>query len=126
MGDLAVRDQDGYLWFRSRKDDMIKSGAYRIGPWEVEDCLSRHPAVAMVGVVGVPDADRGQIVKAFVRLAAGHAPSAALAGELQEMVRARVGHHAYPRRVEFVDEFPLTTTGKLQRFLLRERVPRDE
>jgi len=121
MGDLAVRDEDGYLWFKARKDDLIKSGAYRIGPGEVEECLLRHPAVAMAAVVGVPDAERGQVVKAFVRLASDQIPSLALAGELQAFVKERVGFHAYPRSIEFVDELPLTTTGKLQRFVLRQR-----
>ncbi|HLY22181.1 MAG TPA: AMP-binding protein [bacterium] len=121
MGDLAARDDDGYLWFTARKDDLIKSGAYRIGPGEVEECLLRHPAVAMAAVIGVPDPERGQNVKAFVCLAPGHEPSAALASALQEFVKTRVGFHAYPRLVEFVAELPLTTTGKLQRYVLRAR-----
>jgi acetyl-CoA synthetase len=109
------------LWFKTRKDDLIKSGAYRIGPWEIEDCLSRHPAVAMAAVIGIPDADRGQVVKAVVRLAPGHEGTPALAADLQELVKTRVGHHMYPRVVEFVDDLPMTTTGKLQRFVLRQR-----
>jgi acetyl-CoA synthetase len=121
LGDLAVRDEDGYLWFKTRKDDLIKSGAYRIGPWEIEDCLARHPAVAMVAVIGIPHAERGQVVKAVVRLAPGHVGSTRLAADLQELVRTRVGRHLYPRIVEFVDELPMTTTGKLQRFALRQR-----
>jgi acetyl-CoA synthetase len=121
LGDLAVRDDDGYLWFKTRKDDLIKSGAYRIGPWEIEDCLSRHPAVAMAAVIGIPDPDRGQVVKAVVRLAPGHEGTPALAADLQELVKTRVGHHMYPRVVEFVDDLPMTTTGKLQRFVLRQR-----
>jgi acetyl-CoA synthetase len=121
MGDLAVKDADGYLWFRARADDLIKSGAYRIGPGEVEECLLRHPAVAMAAVIGVPDPGRGQAVKAFVCLAEGHRPSPGLAGELQQLVKERVGFHAYPRSIEFLDELPLTTTGKLQRFVLRRR-----
>lgn len=126
MGDLATKDEDGYLWFKARRDDVIKSGAYRIGPGEVEECLLKHPAVAVAAVVGIPDPQRGQAVKAFVRLAAGHAPGAALAEELQRLVKDRIGFHAYPRSVEFVDELPLTTTGKLQRFVLRERGRRAE
>jgi acetyl-CoA synthetase len=121
MGDLATRDEDGYLWFKARKDDVIKSGAYRIGPGEVEECLLKHPAVALVAVVGIPDPQRGQTVKAFVRLAEGYAPAAELAEALQRLVKERIGFHAYPRSVEFVEELPLTTTGKLQRFVLRER-----
>ncbi|HLW47802.1 MAG TPA: AMP-binding protein [bacterium] len=121
MGDLASRDADGYLWFVARKDDLIKSGAYRIGPGEVEECLLRHPVVAMAAVIGVPDPERGQTVKACVCLAPGHEPSAALASALQEWVKTRLGFHAYPRLVEFVAELPLTTTGKIQRYVLRER-----
>src|SRR3989454_4007974 len=121
MGDLAVKDEDGYLWFKARKDDMIKSGAYRIGPGEVEECLLRHPAVAMAAVVGIPDPERGPVVKAVCRLASGGRPPSGLAAELQQFVKDRVGFHAYPRSIEFVEELPLTTTGKLQRFVLRER-----
>jgi acetyl-CoA synthetase len=121
MGDLAVKDEDGYLWFKARADDLIKSGAYRIGPGEVEECLLRHPAVAMAAVIGIADAERGQAVKAFIRLASTQTPSPELAAELQRFVKERVGFHAYPRSVEFVDELPLTTTGKLQRFILRRR-----
>jgi acetyl-CoA synthetase len=124
MGDLAVKDEDGYLWFKARKDDMIKSGAYRIGPSEVEECLLRHPAVAMAAVVGVPDLERGQVVKAFIRLASGAPPPEGLVAELQRFVKDRVGFHAYPRSIEFVADLPLTTTGKLQRFVLRERTGR--
>lgn len=121
MGDLAVKDEDGYLWFKARKDDLIKSGAYRIGPGEVEECLLSHPAVAMAAIVGIPDPERGQVVKAFIRLTSGQTPSPRLTAELQDFVKERVGFHAYPRSIEFVEEFPLTTTGKLQRFLLRGR-----
>ncbi len=121
MGDLATKDEDGYLWFKARKDDVIKSGAYRIGPGEVEECLLKHPAVALAAVIGIPDPQRGQAVKAFVRLAEGYVPTADLAEELQRLVKDRIGFHAYPRSVEFVEDLPLTTTGKLQRFVLRER-----
>jgi acetyl-CoA synthetase len=121
MGDLGFRDEHGYLWFVSRKDDLIKSGAYRIGPGEVEECLLRHPAVAMAAVIGVPDPERGHTVKAYVCLAPGHEASAALASALQEFVKTHVGFHAYPRLVEFVTDLPLTTTGKLQRYVLREQ-----
>lgn len=119
MGDLATKDEEGYLWFKSRADDLIKSGAYRIGPWEVEECLLHHPAVALAAVIGVPDPERGQTVKAFIRLAPGHSPSPALTVELQTYVKEHLGFHAYPRSLEFVDDVPLTTTGKLQRFVLR-------
>lgn len=119
MGDLATKDEEGYLWFKSRADDLIKSGAYRIGPWEVEECLLHHPAVALAAVIGVPDPERGQTVKAFIRLAPGHSPSPALTAELQSYVKEHLGFHAYPRSLEFVDDVPLTTTGKVQRFVLR-------
>ena len=120
MGDLAVKDEDGYFWFKARKDDLIKSGAYRIGPGEVEECLLRHPAVAMAAVVGIADPERGQVVKAFIRLGSGQTSSPELTAALQEFVKERVGFHAYPRTIEFVTELPLTTTGKLQRFVLRQ------
>lgn len=126
MGDLAVKDDEGYLWFKSRRDDIIKSGAYRIGPGEIEECLLRHPAVAMVAVVGIPDAERGQVVKAFICLAPGHSPLPGLVADLQTLVKERVGFHAYPRSIEFVDELPLTTTGKMQRFVLRQRTAPQE
>ncbi|GAA6733996.1 AMP-binding protein [Thermus oshimai] len=119
-GDLAEMDPEGYLWFKARKDDLIKSAGYRISPFEVEEALLRHPAVAMVGVVGLPDPERGQRVVAFVKLKPGIEPQESLARELQEEVRRRVGHHAYPREVRFLDELPLTPTGKIQRFKLRE------
>ena len=119
--DLAVRDRDGYYWYRGRNDDLIKSSGFRIGPAEVEDVLLAHPAVAEAAVIGVPDAQRGQIVKAFVRVAAGHPRCAALVGELQQHVKARLASYKYPREVEFIDEFPLTSTGKISRAALRRR-----
>jgi acetyl-CoA synthetase len=122
-GDLAEMDDDGYLWFKSRADDLIKAAGYRISPFEVEEALLRHPDVAMSAVIGVPDAERGQRVCAFVTLHAGRAVSSELEGALQDLVRRSVGHHAYPREVHVVDELPLTTTGKIQRFRLREREP---
>jgi acetyl-CoA synthetase len=119
-GDLGVKDTDGYLWFQARADDLIKAAGYRISPFEVEEALLHHPAVAMVAVVGVADAQRGQRIVAHVKLRAGHTGTPALTLALQEEVRRRVGHHAYPREVRYVDELPLTTTGKIQRFRLRE------
>lgn len=121
--DLAVRDADGYFWYRGRNDDLIKSSGFRIGPAEIEEVLQRHPAVAEVAVIGVPDAARGQIVKAFVRLRAGHAGSDALARELQAHVKTRLAAYKQPRQVEFVDDFPLTSTGKIARGELRRREP---
>ena len=122
-GDLAEMDDDGYLWFTSRADDLIKAAGYRISPFEVEEALLQHPDVAMSAVIGVPDAERGQRVTAFVRLHDGRHGSAELELALQDLVRRSVGHHAYPREVRFVSELPLTTTGKIQRFRLREPAP---
>ena len=119
IGDLGRRDADGYFWFEGRADDVIKSAGYRIGPFEVESAILRHPAVAEAAVVGAPDALRGQVVKAFVVLRAGQAPSAELHEEIVELVKSRVGRHQYPRQIEFVAALPKTETGKIQRFLLR-------
>ncbi len=121
IGDLARRDPDGYFWFEGRSDDVIKSAGYRIGPFEVESAILRHPAVAEAAAVGKPDARRGQIVKAFVVLKPGVAPHPGLDGEIVEVVKNRVGRHQYPREIEFVAELPKTETGKIQRFLLRNR-----
>lgn len=120
-GDYARRDAEGYFWYSGRNDDLIKSGGYRIGPAEVEDTLIRHPAVAEAAVIGVPDEQRGQIVKAVVRLHHGAVASPALARELQNHVKTRLAAHKYPRVVEFVDSFPLTSTGKISRKELRLR-----
>jgi acetyl-CoA synthetase len=120
-GDLAVRDEESYLWFKARKDDLIKAAGYRISPFEIEEALLRHPAVAMAAVVGQPDPQRGQRVVAYVKLHPGQSADKALVRALQQEVRSRVGHHAYPRAVHFVDELPLTTTGKIQRFKLRSQ-----
>lgn len=121
IGDLARRDEDGYFWFEGRADDVIKSAGYRLGPFEVESAILRHPDVAEAAVVGTPDALRGQIVKAYVVLRPGVAPRAGLADEIVEVVKARVGRHQYPREVEIVEHLPKTETGKIQRFLLRRR-----
>jgi acetyl-CoA synthetase len=120
-GDVGYRDADGFLWFVGRKDDVISSAGYRIGPGEIEDSLLRHPAVLQAAVIGKPDQLRGQIVKAFVVLAPGHAPSSELAVEIQQSVRRRLSAHEYPREVEFIDELPMTTTGKVRRIDLRAR-----
>ncbi len=118
-GDLARKDEDGYLWYVGRKDDVISSGAYRIGPGEIEACLTGHPAVALAAAVGSPDPIRGEVVKAFVQLREGFAPSPALAQELQAHVRTRLSAHEYPREIEFYDSIPTTTTGKVMRKELR-------
>jgi acetyl-CoA synthetase len=120
-GDLGRQDEDGYFWYLGRNDDVITSAGYRIGPGEIENCLIKHPAVAMVGVVGVPDPVRTEVVKAWVVLRPGHAPTEALAQELQEFVRARLAAHEYPRHVAFTDALPMTVTGKIIRRELRRR-----
>jgi len=120
-GDLARRDDEGYFHFVGRKDDVITSAGYRIGPGEVEDCLMKHPAVAMAAVVGMPDPLRTEIVKAFVVLRSGARPGEALAREIQAFVRTRLAAHEYPREVAFVNSLPLTATGKVMRRVLRAR-----
>ncbi|MBL8311768.1 MAG: AMP-binding protein [Burkholderiales bacterium] len=120
-GDMARMDTDGYLWYEGRSDDVIKSAGYRIGPAEVESCLIQHPAVAMAAVIGKPDAERGSIVKAFIVLAPGHSPSAELESDLARHVRGRLAPYEYPKEFAFVSELPMTTTGKIQRKVLRER-----
>ena len=120
-GDTGVREPDGYLRFVGRDDDVITSAGYRIGPGEIEDCLIRHPAVRMAGVVGKPDPLRTEIVKAYVVLKDGVAPTPALTADIQQHVRTRLAAHEYPREVAFVAELPLTTTGKIIRRELRER-----
>jgi acetyl-CoA synthetase len=120
-GDLATRDGDGYLWYQGRADDMFKAAGYRIGPTEIENCLVKHPAVANAAVVPSPDETRGNVVKAFIVLAAGHAPSAALEQDIQRHVRTFLAPYEYPKEIEFIDALPMTTTGKVQRRVLRER-----
>jgi len=120
-GDLAHRDGDGYFWFEGRAGDMIKSAGYRIGPFEVESALLRHPAVAEAAVVGKADSLRGEIVKAWIVLRPGFHASDALSEELAQMVRTNLGRHQYPREIAFIAALPKTETGKIQRFLLRER-----
>jgi len=120
-GDQGVVDDEGYFSFVGRDDDVITSAGYRIGPGEIEDCLIKHPAVALAAAVGKPDPVRTEIVKAFIVLKAGHAPSDALATEIQSFVRTRLSAHEYPREVAFIEEMPMTTTGKVIRRLLRTR-----
>jgi acetyl-CoA synthetase len=120
-GDQASRDADGYLWYQGRADDMFKSAGYRIGPAEIENCLVRHEAVANSAVVPVPDETRGAVIKAFVLLAPGFAPSAELEASIRAHVKASLAPYQQPRFIEFVDALPMTTTGKVQRKVLRER-----
>ena len=120
-GDLAERDDEGYVWFKSRKDDVIITAGYRVGPMEVEEAILEHPDVGQVGVIGVPDDTRGEVIKAFVRPAAGVAGSDDLREEIRALVRDRLAEYEYPREIEFVEELPQTTTGKIRRLELRER-----
>jgi 2-aminobenzoate-CoA ligase len=118
-GDAYVVDADGYFFYQSRTDDMIVSAGYNIGPAEVEEALLRHPAVAECAVIGAPDAERGQIVKAVVVLKSTHSAGDPLVRELQEFAKAAIAPYKYPRAIEFVDSLPRTETGKVQRFRLR-------
>jgi acetyl-CoA synthetase len=131
-GDLAVRDADGYLWYQGRSDDVFKSAGYRIGPGEIENCLVKHPAVANAAVVPKPDVDRGALVKAYVVLSpdalaaqqalgkkARQASQARLVKQLQAHVKGLLAPYEYPKEIEFVDALPMTTTGKVQRRVLR-------
>ena len=120
-GDIAIADDDGYLWYQGRADDMFKAAGYRIGPSEIENCLVRHPAVANAAVVPSPDETRGNVVKAFVVLAPGFSPSSDLEADLARHVRQHLAPYEYPKEIEFIDALPMTTTGKVQRKVLRER-----
>jgi acetyl-CoA synthetase len=119
-GDQAIRDEDGYIHFLGRDDDIIISAGYRIGPSEIEDCVMSHPAVALAAAVGRPDTVRTEIVRAFIVLRPGYAPSDRLAEEIRLFVRARLSAAEYPREITFIDEIPMTTTGKVIRRALRE------
>ena len=118
--DAARRDEDGYVWYEGRADDVIISAGYRIGPFEVESACLEHAAVREAAAVASPDQLRGNVVKAFIVLAENHEPSDALAEDIKSFVRERLSAYAYPRRVEFVDDLPKTLTGKIRRIELRE------
>ena len=122
LGDLAYCDSDGYYWFVGRKDDIIKSSGYRIGPFEVESALMEHPAVLECAITGVPDTEgvRGQLVKATVVLTKGYEPSEQLVKELQTHVKKTTAPYKYPRVVEFVTELPKTISGKIRRVEIRD------
>jgi acetyl-CoA synthetase len=132
-GDLATRDTDGYLWYQGRADDVFKVAGYRIGPGEIENCLVKHPAVINAAVVPKPDRERGALVKAFVVLAPDYAAARArstpdtadfdlrLAAQLQAHVKGQLAPYEYPKEIEFIDALPMTTTGKVQRRVLRLR-----
>ncbi len=118
-GDLATRDAEGYLWYQGRSDDVFKAAGYRIGPSEIENCLVKHPAVANAAVVPKPDAERGAVVKAYVVLTPGMTGDHALVASLQAHVKGKLAPYEYPKEIEFVDALPMTTTGKVQRRVLR-------
>jgi len=121
-GDIGIKDEDGYLWFVGREDDLITSAGYRIGPGEIEDCLIRHPAVAMAAVIGKPDPVRTEIVKAFIVLKDDIAANDTLEDDIKNYVRHKLAAHEYPREIEFVSDLPMTATGKIIRKALREEI----
>ncbi len=120
-GDVGQRDEDGYIWFVGRDDDVITSAGYRIGPGEIEDCLMTHPAVLLAAAIGKPDPMRTEIVKAYIVPNEGVEGTETLAAEIREHVKTRLAAHEYPREIEFIDELPMTTTGKIMRRELRAR-----
>jgi acetyl-CoA synthetase len=120
-GDQAAWDEDGYLWFKGRADDMFKSAGYRIGPAEIENCLVKHAAVANSAVIPIPDETRGAVIKAFILLTPGFTPSTELEDSIRAHVKQSLAPYQQPREIEFVDALPMTTTGKVQRKVLRER-----
>ncbi len=120
-GDLAFKDKDGYFWFVSRDDDIIKTSGERIGPFEVESALVSHPAITEAGVIGKPDPIRGQIVKAFISLKPGYKASESLKNEIKTFIKKELAGHAYPREIEFMDKLPKTRSGKIMRRLLKAR-----
>jgi acetyl-CoA synthetase len=119
-GDLGRKDEKGHFWFAGRVDDLIESGGYRIGPGEIEECLMKHEAVALVCVLGVPDPVRGKIVKAFVVPKAGFAPDNVLEESIRNHVKGKLEAHAYPRAIQFLEEMPMTKTGKILKNKLKE------
>ncbi len=120
-GDLGTQDENGYFWYLSREDDVITTAGYRVGPSEIEDCLLKHPSVALSAVVGIPDPVRTESIKAWIVLRPGFAPSDQLAREIQDFVKVKLAAHEYPRFVQFADTLPMTATGKVLRRELRAR-----
>ena len=118
-GDTMKKDEDGHYFFVGRNDDIITSAGYRIGPFDVESVVMEHPAVAEVAVIGKPDPQRTEIVKAVIVLKAGVDGTEALKADIQQLVRQRLSTHAYPREIDFVTALPKTPSGKVQRYLLR-------
>jgi acyl-coenzyme A synthetase/AMP-(fatty) acid ligase len=119
--DRGSRDEDGYIWFEGRSDDVIISAGYRIGPFEVEEAVIGHPAIAESAAVGKPDEERGEIVKAYAVLTGGYEPSEELIEEIQEHAKNVTAPYKYPREIEFIDELPKTASGKIRRVELRQR-----
>lgn len=120
--DIGIKNEDGYFWFVGREDDLITSSGYRIGPGEIEDCLIRHPAVAMAAVIGKPDPVRTEIVKAFIVLKDDIAANDTLEDDIKNYVRHKLAAHEYPREIEFVSDLPMTATGKIIRKALRNEI----
>ena len=118
-GDSAYMDEDGYLWFQGRVDDVIMTSGERVGPFEVESKLLEHPAVAEAGVIGKPDPVRGEIIKAFIALLDGHEPSDELKEDIRVFVKKGLAAHAAPREIEFKDKLPKTRSGKIMRRVLK-------
>jgi len=118
--DLARKDEDEYFWYVGRKDSVIISSGYRIGPDEVEETLMKHDGVAETAVVGAPDETRGEVVKAYISVADGFEPDESLADDIQTYTREELSKHEYPREIEFLDDFPKTATGKIARSELEE------
>ena len=121
MGDTGIKDEDGYLWFVGRADDVITSAGYRIGPGEIEDCLCKHPAVSLAAAVGIPDDVRTEVIKAFIMLNPGYRASTQLEEEIRNSVKINLSPHEYPKFIEFVSKIPLTATGKIKRKELRDQ-----
>ena len=121
IADEAYMDEDGYFWYGGRVDDVIISSGYTIGPIEVEQTLMKHPAVLESAVVGVPDKQRGELVKAYVVLEEGYTPSEELKKDIQEFVKDKLSKHEYPRELEFIDALPKTPDGKIKRKVLKNR-----
>ena len=119
-GDFGRKDESGHFWFTGRVDDLIESGGYRIGPGEIEECLMKHEAVALVCVLGVPDPVRGQIVKAFIVPRVGFTPDRLLKESIRKHVKGELEAHAYPRAIQFLEEMPMTKTGKILKNKLKE------
>ena len=121
-GDLGRMDKDGYFWYVGRADDVITSSGYRIGPGEVENALLIHPSVALSAVIGLPDPDRTEIVAAYIILVEGTKPTEELSTDIRNFVRDTLARHEIPRKIVFVTELPLTTTGKIMRKKLKNQI----